>query len=73
MTLKLHCSGEIRLARPLRELSAISYTHQPILLTVVAEEVVTNPKEPPAMSSEAKVALLLGELGNTAPYFGSQQ
>ncbi|KAG8287771.1 hypothetical protein J6590_030333 [Homalodisca vitripennis] len=65
-------NGEIRLVRPLRELVSISHVHQPVLLTVLAEEVVDSRQdELPAMSSEATVALLLGELGNTPPYFQS--
>ena len=65
------CTGEIRLVRPLRELTAISRSHQPILLTVVAEEIVKPGENPPAMSSEATVALLLDEVGNVPPYFQS--
>ncbi|CAH1407036.1 unnamed protein product [Nezara viridula] len=62
-------TGVIRLVRELRELTAISRSHQPILLTVVAEEVV--PDGGVGDSSTATVALLLGELGNSPPFFES--
>ncbi|XP_054258885.1 cadherin-86C-like [Macrosteles quadrilineatus] len=64
-------NGEIRLVRPLRELASISRPHQPVLLRVVAEEVVTSVDEPQAMASEATVALLVAQLDNSAPYFKS--
>lgn len=62
-------SGDIFLARPLKELSVIARSHQPILLNIIAEEEATNPKEPPPLSSIMTIALLLGEAGNTPPYF----
>ncbi|KAL1117783.1 hypothetical protein AAG570_004098 [Ranatra chinensis] len=64
-------TGDIRLDRPLKELASISRSHQPILVTVVAEEVALGKGEPPAQSSTTTVAFLLGELGNTPPYFES--
>ncbi|CAH0746918.1 unnamed protein product [Bemisia tabaci] len=60
---------DIFLARPLKELSVIARSHQPILLSIIAEEEATNPKEPPPLSSIMTIALLLGEAGNTPPYF----
>nr|CAD7260211.1 unnamed protein product [Timema shepardi] len=62
-------TGEITLSRPLRELLTITRSHQPVLLTVLAEEVRMDLHEPPAMSSTVQVALLLGDLGNSPPYF----
>ncbi|RZF41603.1 hypothetical protein LSTR_LSTR000317 [Laodelphax striatellus] len=64
--------GIIKLVRPLKELISISRSHQPILLTVVAEEEVSDSSEPPAMSSTATIALLLSDVANTPPYFHNQ-
>ncbi|XP_014250351.1 cadherin-86C [Cimex lectularius] len=65
-------TGDIRLVRPLKELTSISRSHQPILLTVIAEEQVVGGKDHLTdISSTATVALLLGQLGNTPPYFAS--
>ncbi|XP_044741424.1 cadherin-86C isoform X2 [Chrysoperla carnea] len=61
--------GEIILARPLDEITAISHPGVPILLTVIAEEIKTGRDEPPAMSSTVQLALILGERGNQPPYF----
>lgn len=55
----------------MKELTSISRAHQPILLTVMAEEV--DPGGGPGDSSTATVALLLGELANTPPYFESER
>lgn len=65
--------GIIRLVRPLKELISISRSHQPILLTVIAEEEVKDRNEPPAMSSTATIALLLSEVANSPPYFHNQK
>lgn len=46
------------MARPLQEIQAISHANSPILLTVIAEEVRNNPREPPAMSSTVQLALI---------------
>ncbi|XP_052132091.1 cadherin-86C-like, partial [Frankliniella occidentalis] len=59
----------VSLARPLPELTAIARQQQPILLTVMAEEVRTNVAEPPAMASTVTLALLLGPAANSPPYF----
>ncbi|BES87672.1 Hypothetical protein NTJ_00475 [Nesidiocoris tenuis] len=66
-------TGDIKLARPLSELAVISRSHQPILVTVVAEEVVTNgqKEDPELTTTTATVALLLGQIGNSPPYFES--
>ncbi|KAJ1531684.1 hypothetical protein ONE63_000353 [Megalurothrips usitatus] len=62
-------TGSVSLARPLPELTAIARPQQPILLTVMAEEVRTNVAEPPAMASTVTLALLLGPAANSPPYF----
>ncbi|XP_039276139.1 cadherin-86C [Nilaparvata lugens] len=64
--------GIMKLVRPLKELISISRSHQPILLTVVAEEEVSDPSQPPALSSTATIALLLSDVANTPPYFHNQ-
>ncbi|KAK9506580.1 hypothetical protein O3M35_008483 [Rhynocoris fuscipes] len=63
-------NGDIRLARPLRELNTVSRSHQPILLTVVAEEVIHGSV---VDKKAATVALLLDQLDNTPPYFESDK
>ncbi|XP_049803738.1 cadherin-86C-like [Schistocerca nitens] len=62
-------SGEVRLQKPLRELLSVTHAHQPIVLTVVAEEVKTDIQEPPALSATAEIALLLSPPENSPPYF----
>lgn len=62
-------AGSITLARALSELSSIARPQQPILITVMAEEVRTNVAEPPAMASTVTLALLLGPAANSPPYF----
>jgi len=44
-------AGEITLVRPLDEISAITHIGDPVLLTVIAEEVKVARNEPPAMAS----------------------
>ncbi|XP_073977349.1 cadherin 86C isoform X3 [Rhodnius prolixus] len=71
-------TGDIRLARPLQELNTVSTSHQPILLTVVAEEIIPNSisgkqEDPDLISTTATVALLLGHLQNNPPYFESHK
>lgn len=63
--------GELRLARPLPDIVAISHSGQPILLTVVAEEVRANPQEPPAQSSTVRLALIPPGVTAGSPTFGS--
>lgn len=66
-------SGEIHLVRPIKELRSISRAHQPILLTVVAEEIVNERQDPNMSSSTATVALLLDELQTSTPTFLSSK
>uniref|UniRef100_A0A224X735 Putative cadherin egf lag seven-pass g-type receptor n=1 Tax=Panstrongylus lignarius TaxID=156445 RepID=A0A224X735_9HEMI len=72
-------SGDIRLARPLKELNTVSTSHQPILLTVLAEEIIpTNTisdkeEDQELISTTATVALLLEQLENSPPYFESHK
>lgn len=63
------CLGEIILARPLEELTQITHVGAPIVLTVVAEEIRRSRDEPPAMATVVDVGFLLGEPGNSPPYF----
>ncbi|XP_048513676.1 uncharacterized protein LOC105688571 isoform X2 [Athalia rosae] len=64
-------TGEIILARPLDELTKITHVGAPILLTVVAEEVRRSRDEPPGQATVVELGLLLGEAGNSPPYFES--
>ncbi|XP_043802012.1 uncharacterized protein LOC122719859 [Apis laboriosa] len=64
-------SGEITLARPLEELTQITHVGAPVVLTVVAEEIRRNRDEPPAQATVVDVGFLLGEPGNSPPYFES--
>ncbi|KAL0280631.1 UNVERIFIED_CONTAM: hypothetical protein PYX00_001863 [Menopon gallinae] len=67
-------TGEIILSRPLRELMAATKTSQPILLTVMAEEVKTALWEPPAMTSTTEIALIIEKTTpKTPPYFSNNQ
>lgn len=62
------------MAKPIKELMAIVRSHQPIVLTVMAEEIKTNVWEPPALTATAQVALLLEDsFLNSPPYFENQQ
>ncbi|XP_018332036.1 cadherin-86C-like [Agrilus planipennis] len=51
-------AGELRLARPLVELQARTDGQSPIVLSIIAEEIRTNAKEPAAQSTTVKVALI---------------
>lgn len=63
-------TGEIILAKPLKELQMITRSTQPIILTVMAEEVKIDLQEPPALTATATVALLLSsKLTNAPPRF----
>ena len=67
-------SGEITLAKPIKELMTIVRNHQPIILTVMAEEVKTKLWEPPAMTATVQVVFILEDsVLNSAPYFENQQ
>lgn len=61
------------LARPLSELLAIIHTDKPILLTVVADEIRSNPQEPAAMSSTVQLALIPPRIKATSPRFGVRE
>lgn len=65
--------GEIVLAKPLEEIIAISHVGDPIILTVVAEEVRLSLNEPEAMSTTVQLAFILGERGNQPPYFNNEK
>lgn len=65
--------GEIKLVKPLDEVSALTHTGDPVLLTVIAEEVKVARNEPPAMSSTVQLALFLPERSNSPPYFDNDQ
>jgi hypothetical protein len=68
------CSvGNLSLTKSLKELRKITQPMQPILLTIMAEEVRTGVNEPLAMSSEVQIALIMSELDNTPPYFDSDK
>jgi hypothetical protein len=66
-------AGEITLVRPLDEISAITHIGDPVLLTVIAEEVKVARNEPPAMASTVQLALFLPERSNSPPYFENDQ
>ncbi|EFN81179.1 Cadherin-86C [Harpegnathos saltator] len=62
-------TGEIVLARPLEELTQITHVGAPVVLSVVAEEIRRSRDEPPAQATVVEVGFLLGEPGNSPPYF----
>lgn len=66
-------SGEIFLLKPIDEISAITHVGDPVLLTVIAEEVKITRDEPPAMATTVQLALLLPERVNSPPYFENDQ
>lgn len=59
--------------RPLNEILAISHTGQPIILTVIAEEVRTNSEEAPAQSSTINIALIPPGIRAGTPTFGADK
>lgn len=59
--------------RPLDEISALTHVGDPVLLTVIAEEVKVARDEPPAMASTVQLAFFLPERSNSAPYFENDQ
>lgn len=65
--------GEIFLMRPLEDIAAITHVGDPVLLTVIAEEVKVGRDEPPAMASTVQLAFFLPERTNSAPYFENDQ
>jgi hypothetical protein len=72
-SLSLSCTGEITLLKPLDEISAITHIGDPVLLTVIAEEVKVARNEPPAMATTVQLALFLPERSNSPPYFENDQ
>ncbi|XP_033346838.1 uncharacterized protein LOC117231937 [Bombus vosnesenskii] len=66
-------NGEITLAKPLEELTQITHVGAPVVLTVVAEEIRRSREEPPAQATVVDVGFLLGEPGNSPPYFESDK
>lgn len=57
------------MAKPLEELTKITHVGAPIVLKIVAEEIRTSREEPPAQATVVELGLLLGEPGNSPPYF----
>jgi hypothetical protein len=66
-------SGEIKLVKALDEISAITHAGDPVLLTVIAEEVKVTRDEPAAMSTTVQLAFFLPERSNSPPYFENDQ
>ncbi|PNF30220.1 hypothetical protein B7P43_G02540 [Cryptotermes secundus] len=66
-------TGNLSLTKSLKELRKITQPMQPILLTIMAEEVKTGVDEPFAMSSTVQIALIMAEPDNTPPYFDSDK
>lgn len=66
-------TGEVTLVRPLDEISAITHIGDPVLLTVIAEEVKVARNEPQAMATTVQLALFLPERSNSPPYFENDQ
>ncbi|XP_043071713.1 cadherin-86C isoform X2 [Drosophila grimshawi] len=62
-------SGEIFLKRPIEDIAAITHVGDPVLLTVIAEEVKIGRDEPPAMASTVQLAFFLPDRTNSPPYF----
>ncbi|XP_065090430.1 cadherin-86C isoform X3 [Ochlerotatus camptorhynchus] len=62
-------SGEISLLRPLDDILALTHVGDPVLLTVIAEEVKVARDEPPAMATTVQLAFFLPERSNSPPYF----
>lgn len=66
-------AGEIFLLKQIDEISAITHIGDPVLLTIIAEEVKTSRDEPPAMATTVQLALFLPERVNSPPYFENDQ
>ncbi|XP_017055208.1 cadherin-86C isoform X2 [Drosophila ficusphila] len=62
-------SGEIFLMRPLEDIAFITHVGDPVLLTVIAEEVKVGRDEPPALASTVQLAFFLPDRTNSPPYF----
>lgn len=61
------------MAKPLEELTQITHVGAPIVLKIVAEEIRSSRDEPPAQATIVEIGLLLGEPGNSPPYFGNEK
>lgn len=61
------------MVRPLDEISAITHVGDPVLLTVIAEEVKVLKDEPAAMATTVQLAFFLPERSNSPPYFENDQ
>ncbi|XP_071455773.1 cadherin-86C [Hetaerina americana] len=68
-------TGELKLARPLKQLAAITQSNAPlVVLQVLASEIVLPPDDDPLNSeSTAEVALILETLARGPPRFESNQ
>lgn len=66
-------TGEISLLRPLDDILALTHVGDPVLLTVIAEEVKVARDEPPAMATTVQLAFFLPERSNSPPYFENDQ
>lgn len=66
-------AGEIFLLKSLDEISEITHIGDPVLLTVIAEEVKVTRDEPPAMATTVQLAFFLPERSNSPPYFENDQ
>lgn len=66
-------SGDILLKRPIQDLQAFSPIDKPIVFSVVAEEVRSNPREQPSQSTTVQLALIPPKLPNTLPQFASPE
>lgn len=55
------------------EISYITHIGDPVLLTIVAEEVKVTREEPPAMATTVQLAFFLPERSNSPPYFENDQ
>lgn len=51
------------------EISALTHVGDPVLLTVIAEEVKILRDEPPSMATTVQLAFFLPERSNSPPYF----
>lgn len=66
-------TGEVYLLRSLEDIAAITHIGDPVLLTIIAEEVKVARDQPPAMATTVQLALLLPERSNSPPYFDNDQ
>ncbi|XP_057668019.1 cadherin-86C [Diorhabda carinulata] len=64
-------TGEIRLIRPISEIISFSHGGQPLLMSVIAEEVRSNPEEAPAQSTTVQLAIIPPGTEAGKPSFGA--